>query len=431
MPGDCGSWVINPTDGSVYGIIIATAPEAHESYLIPASKVFDSIKSKLPPSTSVEFPTSTNGRYLGDHMRLPKLPRPREQLDLRAEWRAGESPLPKSSETSYPRPSPPTSPSPPQDSRRTHSQSLLQRSSSPYEDPYTILGVEKDADQMTIRGKHRELLLKCHPDRIKDGAERPEDVDEFIQARQAYELLSDPARRARYDNKVKLKVKLDESKFALNAASSFYARRPVPSPAPRNEQNIVYAEQAPQRSIDIPQLHQVLTARPPSITSPAAAASTRTGLGLGGSYLFAQKRGRNNIAKPMLLAFQPDWGQNYHRGRPHGLVQPPQVQSSLYENFDRSHLSVCSNRWTHPSVGVPDDGGDQTTCSFSELASKRAISFNTPTTPTSSSDDDRFSFNSPPVISWQYRPDADRELQGITGTNRELYSDRWRPCPRY
>ena len=57
MPGDCGSWVIDPTTGDIYGIIIATAPGAQESYLIPAYQVFDSIKSKLPTGTVVEFPT--------------------------------------------------------------------------------------------------------------------------------------------------------------------------------------------------------------------------------------------------------------------------------------------------------------------------------------------------------------------------------------
>lgn len=60
MPGDCGSWVIDPITGNIYGIIIATAPEAQESYMIPAYQVYNSIVSKLPVGTTVEFPASND-----------------------------------------------------------------------------------------------------------------------------------------------------------------------------------------------------------------------------------------------------------------------------------------------------------------------------------------------------------------------------------
>jgi hypothetical protein len=55
VPGDCGSWVIDPITGDIYGIIIATAPEAQESYMIPAYQVYGSIKSRLPRGTAAEF----------------------------------------------------------------------------------------------------------------------------------------------------------------------------------------------------------------------------------------------------------------------------------------------------------------------------------------------------------------------------------------
>lgn len=57
MAGDCGSWVIDPTTGDIYGIVIATAPEAQESYMLPAYQVYDSVKSKLPKGTKIGFPT--------------------------------------------------------------------------------------------------------------------------------------------------------------------------------------------------------------------------------------------------------------------------------------------------------------------------------------------------------------------------------------
>lgn len=57
VPGDCRSWVIDPWTGVIYGMIIATAPAAQESYMIPAYQVYYSIKSKLPSGTTVDFPT--------------------------------------------------------------------------------------------------------------------------------------------------------------------------------------------------------------------------------------------------------------------------------------------------------------------------------------------------------------------------------------
>ena len=60
MPGDCGSWVIDPVSGNIYGMIIATAPEVQESYMIPAYQVHDSIKSRLPTATTVGFPTTND-----------------------------------------------------------------------------------------------------------------------------------------------------------------------------------------------------------------------------------------------------------------------------------------------------------------------------------------------------------------------------------
>ena len=77
-------------------------------------------------------------------------------------------------------------------------------SSPPPIDPYLALGVSKDADLSTVRSAHRKLVLKFHPDRIKDEAERIKGREEFQKVQQAYELLSDPAKRSRYDDKVRL-----------------------------------------------------------------------------------------------------------------------------------------------------------------------------------------------------------------------------------
>lgn len=77
-------------------------------------------------------------------------------------------------------------------------------SSIPGIDPYAALGVSKDATVSEIRAAHRKRVLKCHPDKIQDESQRNAAQDEFQRVQQAYELLSDETRRARYDQKAKL-----------------------------------------------------------------------------------------------------------------------------------------------------------------------------------------------------------------------------------
>lgn len=71
-------------------------------------------------------------------------------------------------------------------------------------DPYKLLGVSKDATLPEIRSAHRKLVLKCHPDKVQDAALKAIKQDEFQKVQQAYELLSDEAKRSEYDANVKL-----------------------------------------------------------------------------------------------------------------------------------------------------------------------------------------------------------------------------------
>ena len=71
-------------------------------------------------------------------------------------------------------------------------------------DPYAVLGVPKDATLPEVKSAHRKLVLKCHPDKIKDESLRDEAQDEFQKVQHAYELLSDDTRRTKYDQKVRL-----------------------------------------------------------------------------------------------------------------------------------------------------------------------------------------------------------------------------------
>lgn len=63
-------------------------------------------------------------------------------------------------------------------------------------DYYEILGVGKDADDGTIKKAYRKIAMKYHPDRNPDNKEAEE---KFKEAAEAYEILSDADKRARYD----------------------------------------------------------------------------------------------------------------------------------------------------------------------------------------------------------------------------------------
>ena len=63
-------------------------------------------------------------------------------------------------------------------------------------DYYDILGVDKDASQKEIKKAYRKLAKKYHPDMNKDD---PDTSDKFKEISEAYEILSDPDKRKRYD----------------------------------------------------------------------------------------------------------------------------------------------------------------------------------------------------------------------------------------
>jgi len=65
-------------------------------------------------------------------------------------------------------------------------------------DYYDILGVAKNASDDDIKKAYRKLAMKHHPDR-NQGAEATKSEDKFKEAKEAYEMLSDPQKRAAYD----------------------------------------------------------------------------------------------------------------------------------------------------------------------------------------------------------------------------------------
>src|SRR5438477_11400176 len=63
-------------------------------------------------------------------------------------------------------------------------------------DYYDVLGVKRDGDLKTIKAAYRKLALQYHPDRNPGD---PTAEEKFKEAAEAYEVLSDDAKRRLYD----------------------------------------------------------------------------------------------------------------------------------------------------------------------------------------------------------------------------------------
>ncbi|KAF6840257.1 LysM domain-containing protein [Colletotrichum plurivorum] len=65
-------------------------------------------------------------------------------------------------------------------------------------DPYEILGIDREATADQVKSAYRKAALKNHPDKVPDE-QRDEAKEKFQSIAFAYAILSDPARRKRYD----------------------------------------------------------------------------------------------------------------------------------------------------------------------------------------------------------------------------------------
>ena len=63
-------------------------------------------------------------------------------------------------------------------------------------DYYEVLGVDKSASDPEIKKAFRRVAMKHHPDRNPDN---PKAEENFKEAKEAYEMLSDDQKRAAYD----------------------------------------------------------------------------------------------------------------------------------------------------------------------------------------------------------------------------------------
>jgi len=68
-------------------------------------------------------------------------------------------------------------------------------------DFYEVLGVDRNADADALKKAYRKLAIQYHPDRQqgKSDDEKKAAEEKFKEAAEAYDVLSDPDKRARYD----------------------------------------------------------------------------------------------------------------------------------------------------------------------------------------------------------------------------------------
>lgn len=94
---------------------------------------------------------------------------------------------------------------------------------------YSILGVPPKASQEEIKAAYRNAVKLYHPD-LNNNSEASR--QQFIRVQQAYEVLSDPQQRARYDAELQRRLEL----FLRGAANRSYQTtyRPKPKPTPRD-----------------------------------------------------------------------------------------------------------------------------------------------------------------------------------------------------
>ncbi len=82
-------------------------------------------------------------------------------------------------------------------------------------DYYAILGVSQDATDEELKRAYRKLAIKYHPDRNQGDKDAEE---KFKEINEAYSILSDPTKRAQYDQFGSVDENISSSNFGYSSA---------------------------------------------------------------------------------------------------------------------------------------------------------------------------------------------------------------------
>jgi hypothetical protein len=86
--------------------------------------------------------------------------------------------------------------------RRKRTKEDIEREALEKGDLYALLGLEDktyEAGENDIRKAYQKIALKCHPDKLMEKYDEKAKVH-WLKIQDAYELLSDPAKRKKYDS---------------------------------------------------------------------------------------------------------------------------------------------------------------------------------------------------------------------------------------
>lgn len=83
---------------------------------------------------------------------------------------------------------------------------------------YDILEVSRYATDEVINRAHKVLVKRYHPDVQKDSESRKKAAEEMVKVNEAYEVLSDKDKKAKYDKNLELE---DQRKNMQNASNTY------------------------------------------------------------------------------------------------------------------------------------------------------------------------------------------------------------------
>lgn len=84
---------------------------------------------------------------------------------------------------------------------------------------YSVLGIQRTATNEEIKTAYRRMVRQWHPDVCKE----PNAQEMFIRIKEAYELLSNPVKRARYDAGLALEASLQQNANKLPDKTGYRA----------------------------------------------------------------------------------------------------------------------------------------------------------------------------------------------------------------